>query len=102
MIQVFAGYLPLALLIIPFFALLRLIATSKRLTRQTNRLSKMIRAFKLIDHTVEAKAQVVEPLQVSEELLYRKEYLSERAKLKHSKQRRLVKRLESITSKESE
>lgn len=98
----FLGYVPVALIIFPLIALLRLGSSAKRFSWQADRLNKAIQQFKSTKH-VKTAASTSQPLpELADALSHRKQLLQDFAKSKQAKQRRLVKRLRDLTSQESE
>jgi Sec-independent protein translocase protein TatA len=102
MIEQIFGLLPMALLVIPVIALFRLLGSTKRLSRQTQRLSRSLAKFKSADHSDSKIRPTFIASELNEAVANRKRFLTHQAKTKREKQRRLVKRLRGLTSKESE
>lgn len=83
-------------------ALAKLGKSAKRLSRQTSRLNKHLGEFKSTDHQASKAARIFKPGTPEEAVSNRREYLNRRTKNKADRQRRLLKRLRNLTSKESE
>ena len=82
--------------------LVRLSGAAKRSSRQVIRLTKNLKVFLDLNQEGVVTAQAFESIDLDEALRNRKIYLTNRSKLKEAKQRRLLKRLRGLTSKESE
>lgn len=83
-------------------ALAKLGKSAKSLSRQTSRLDKQLAAFTATDHQASKAAKTFKPSTSEEAVSNRREYLNRRTKNKADTQRRLVKRLRNLKSKESE
>lgn len=93
---------PAAATLILLGALYRLGKSAKRFERQSTRLEKSLKVFRETDHSASMAPLKFEPttLQVAE--ANRKVLIKDRTKSKEQRQRRLVKRLRDLKSKESE
>jgi hypothetical protein len=76
--------------------------TSSKLLRQTKRLEKQLAKFKATDHSSSKEPVTLEPGKPEEAASKRRAYLKQRTKNKTDRQRRLVKRLRNLSSRESE
>ncbi|MEN9707280.1 MAG: hypothetical protein RIS31_846 [Actinomycetota bacterium] len=82
--------------------LVRLSGAAKRSARQVIRLTKNLKVFLDLNQESVVTTQAFQSIDLDEALRNRKIYLTNRSKLKEAKQRRLLKRLRGLTSKESE
>jgi hypothetical protein len=83
-------------------ALYRLGQSAKRLERQTGRLDKSLKAFLEADHSASLQPVKFEPTELLVAETNRRAFIKQRTKSKEERQRRLVKRLRDLKSKESE
>lgn len=94
--------LPALASLLLLFALARLGKVVKRLNRQTTRLQKSLEKFQNTDHSNSKKAFIFSPISLEKAETNRRSFLKQRAEAKQERQRRLVKRLSNLKSKESE
>jgi len=98
----FLTWLPVALAVIPLIAITKIIGAIRRLSGETSRLSQTLFSFFAADHDSSKIAPKYEPKNLENALKNRRQFVSQRNERKRAKQRRLVKRLRGISSKESE
>ena len=77
-------------------------ASVVKLSRQGNLLQKHLAAFKDTDHATSKESFSIKPATIEEATAKRRAFLKLRTKNKVNRQRRLVKRLRNLKSKESE
>ena len=95
-------FLPLLSGLFLLVALFKLGRSANKLARQAKRLEKKLVTFKSTDHSDSVKPFELKTGKAEEAVAKRRAYLNQRTKKKTDRQRRLVKRLRNLTSKESE
>lgn len=98
----FVWLAPVAAGLFLLIALAKLAKAGKRLTRQSNRLNRALSEFSETDHSSSQLVPKFGPTSLEEAEINRRSYLKQRTKSKEERQRRLVKRLRNLLSKESE
>lgn len=94
--------IPLTLLTIPSYATIKVWLSARRLAKESKKLSVAAKELKSIERTDLPERQGDIRFDLEAATKTRGDYISQRNKTKHDKQRRLVKRLRGLASKESE